>query len=83
MRGALTTEKASVKRPDLLLADGMMTVVEAADFLRLSRSKLYHFMDQGELAFVRFGEDGRRAARRIPRRAVIELAARYFVQRMR
>jgi len=55
-----------------------MTISEAASFLRLSRSKLYSLMDQGLLVFVRFGEDGRRAARRIPRRALVQLAARYL-----
>ena len=48
-----------------------MTVREAAEFLRLSRSTIYPFMDRGELAFVKLGR-----SRRIPRLAVIELAAR-------
>ena len=62
-----------------LVADGLMTVFEAAAFLRLSRSTLYNLMDSGRLAYVRLVGDGRRAARRIPRNAVIALAAAHLV----
>jgi excisionase family DNA binding protein len=54
-----------------LVADGLMKVQEAAEFLRLSRSSLYAMMDAGELAFVKLGR-----SRRIPKRALVELAAR-------
>ena len=54
-----------------LVADGLLTVREAAAFLRISRSTLYVLMDHGELPFLKLGK-----SRRIPRRAVIELAAR-------
>ncbi len=54
-----------------LVADGLMTVREAAQFLRLSPSRLYVLMVGGQLAFVKLGR-----SRRIPRRAVIQLAAR-------
>ncbi len=54
-----------------LVADGLMTVKEAAEFLRLSPSRLYVLMVGGELAFVKLGR-----SRRIPRRALVELAAR-------
>jgi len=54
-----------------LVADGLFTVAEAASFLRLSRSNLYVLMERGELRFVKIGR-----SRRIPRRAVIALAAR-------
>ncbi|MCH8891481.1 MAG: helix-turn-helix domain-containing protein [Myxococcales bacterium] len=47
-----------------LVSDGLMTVSEAAGFLRLSRSTIYLFMDRGELAFVKLGR-----SRRIPRLA--------------
>ncbi len=53
-----------------LVADGLLTVREAAAFLRISRSSLYATMDRGELAFVKLGR-----SRRIPRRALVELAA--------
>ena len=52
-----------------LLADGCITVVEAAKFLSLGKSTLYEAMDRGELAYVRIGR-----ARRIPRRAVVAFA---------
>lgn len=67
---------------DELVADGLMTVAEAANFLRISRSKLYSLMDQGQLAFVRLGQNGHRASRRIPRRALIEFAARHLHDNM-
>ena len=54
-----------------LVADGLLTVREAAEFLKLSRSTLYQMMDAGELAYSKIG-----CSRRIPRRAVVELAAR-------
>ena len=51
-----------------LLEDGLVSVAEAAQFLSLSRSSLYVLMDAGRLAYVKLGR-----ARRIPRRALIEL----------
>ena len=54
-----------------LLEDGLLTVAEAATFLRLSRSTLYGLMERGDLPFVCIGR-----TRRIPRRAVLYLAAR-------
>jgi excisionase family DNA binding protein len=58
-------------RSEELVADGLLTVRECAEFLHLSRSKVYELMDAGELCFAKLGR-----SRRIPRRAVIELAAR-------
>ncbi len=55
---------------ETLVGDGLLTVSEATAFLRLSRSTLYTLMDAGELAYVRIGR-----SRRIPRRALIDLAA--------
>ena len=54
-----------------MVGEGLMTVAEAAEFLRVSRSKLYQIMDAGELAYAKIGR-----GRRVPRRAVVELAAR-------
>lgn len=56
--------------PDELLADGLLTIREAAKFLAVGRSTLYVEMDAGRLAYVKIGR-----ARRIPRRAIVELAA--------
>ena len=56
---------------EALCGDGLLTVREAAEFLSISRSKLYEMMDNGELPFVKLGR-----SRRVPRRAVVELAAR-------
>jgi excisionase family DNA binding protein len=55
--------------PDAL-AEWLMTVAEAKTFLSLSRSTLYELMDGGHLRYVKLGR-----ARRLPRRAVRELAA--------
>ncbi len=56
-----------------IVRDGLFTVTEAVAFLRLSRSTLYTLMDGGELVYVRIGR-----ARRIPRRALIDLAAAHL-----
>jgi excisionase family DNA binding protein len=48
-----------------LLAEGLMTVTEAAKFLALSKSKLYLLMDAGKLPYFKEGK-----SRRIPRRAL-------------
>ncbi len=59
--------------PTAVVADGLMTVREAAGFLRLSRATIYLFMDHGELPFVKLGR-----SRRIPKRALVELAAAHL-----
>ncbi len=56
-----------------IVGEGLLSVSEAARFLGLSRSKTYCLMEGGELAYVKIGR-----ARRIPRRALIELAARHL-----
>jgi excisionase family DNA binding protein len=67
-RGAATTAEAS------LIEDGFETVPEAAKFLSVSRAKVYAMMEQGELAYCKFGK-----SRRIPRRALREYAERCLV----
>jgi len=52
------------------VVDGLVTVAEATAFLGLSRSKVYALMDTGRLSYVKLGR-----ARRIPRRALVALAA--------
>lgn len=54
-----------------MVADGLMGVGAAAVFLSLARSTIYLLMESGHLPFVKIGR-----SRRIPKRAVIELAAR-------
>jgi excisionase family DNA binding protein len=53
-----------------VVAEGLMSVAESMKFLSLSRSTLYELMDGGHLSYVKLGR-----ARRIPRRALRELAA--------
>jgi excisionase family DNA binding protein len=57
-----------------LVADGMATVKEAAAFLRVSVAQLYNLMHNGDVPYLKIGR-----SRRVPRRALIELAARNLV----
>lgn len=59
--------------PETLVRDGHLTLPEATAFLRLSRSTLYNLMDAGGLAYIRIGR-----ARRIPKRALVDLAATHL-----
>src|SRR5437588_4430407 len=56
-----------------LVQDGLMTIREAAAFLRLGRSTIYGLMERGELPYARIG-----ARRLIPRRALVDLAASHL-----
>lgn len=56
-----------------LLADGCINIGEGCRFLSCSRSTLYGLMERGELAFVKIGR-----SRRVPKRALLELAARHL-----
>ena len=53
-----------------LVADGLLSIDEACEFLSVGRSTLYELMDAGKLPFTKIGR-----SRRIPRRALVELAA--------
>jgi excisionase family DNA binding protein len=53
---------------------GFATVMEAAEFLGLSRAKLYLIMDSGQLAYAKFGK-----SRRIPRRGLRAYAEKCMV----
>jgi excisionase family DNA binding protein len=57
-----------------LVADGMVTIAEAQEMTRLSRSELYVRMDRGELPFAKLGK-----RRMIPRKAIIALMAQSLV----
>ena len=54
-----------------LVSEGLWTVREAAAFLGMGRSAVYELMNTGELPWVKIGR-----SRRVPKRAVVELAAR-------
>jgi excisionase family DNA binding protein len=54
-----------------LVGEGLDRVMEAAAFLKMSKSSIYNLMENGQLPFVRIGR-----ARRIPHQALVELAAR-------
>jgi excisionase family DNA binding protein len=65
----------TAEKTDLVL-DGLDRVGEAARFLKLSVSTIYGLMDRGDLPYVKLGK-----SRRIPHRAVVELAAARLVCR--
>ena len=60
-------------RQAALVEDGLLSIAAASQFYNISRSKLYELMDVGELAYVKLGR-----ARRIPKRALVECAARHL-----
>jgi excisionase family DNA binding protein len=53
-----------------LVAEGLLSIAEAVRFLRISRSTLYELMESGRLQYVKLGR-----SRRVPRRALVALAA--------
>ncbi len=59
-----------------MLSEGLLDVREAENFSGLKKSKLYNLMQTGELAYVKIG-----SARRIPRKALVNLMAKNLVQR--
>jgi excisionase family DNA binding protein len=59
-----------------MVTDGFVEVPQAAEFLSLSRATVYKLMDDGQLAYAKFGR-----SRRIPKRALLEYAERRIVQR--
>lgn len=63
-----------LEQMDLILADGLLNVSQAATFLGLSRATLYNLMDSGQIIYAKFGK-----ARRIPKNAIIEYAKRHLI----
>jgi excisionase family DNA binding protein len=61
-----------------LVAEGLDRVREAAAFLGVRVSRLYALMERGDLPYVKIGK-----SRRVPRRALVELAAHHLVRRPR
>jgi len=59
-----------------LVADGLLTILEAQAFTRLSRSDLYARMERGEIEYCKIGR-----RRLIPRRSCVELARANLVVR--
>jgi len=59
-----------------LVRDGLLTIDQAESFTGLGKTKLYRLMSSGELAFAKIG-----VSRRIPRKALVALAARSVVTR--
>lgn len=58
------------KLNETLVADGLESITAACGFLKVSRTTLYGLMESGQLSFCKVGR-----SRRIPKRALIELAA--------
>lgn len=56
---------------ETLVADGLVPLPQAMTFLSVSRSTLYELMDKGVLPYAKIGR-----SRRIPKRALVELAQR-------
>ena len=67
----IESEQIDPQDPEAICNAGLQTVKGAAEFLSVSRSTIYSLMDNGELWFVKIGR-----SRRVPLRAVVELAAR-------
>jgi excisionase family DNA binding protein len=67
---------SDVKQHRDLLGEGLVTVKEAGRFLGLSVASVYNLMSRGELPYVKLGR-----SRRIPRVALVQLAARNLVGR--
>jgi excisionase family DNA binding protein len=57
-----------------LVEGGLLTIDEARQFARLGRTTLYELMGSGELQSLKIG-----SSRRIPRKALVALAARRLV----
>lgn len=57
-----------------LVGDGLVGIKEAARFLQISVAGLYALMGRGELAYCKIGR-----SRRIPKRALVELATKSMV----
>jgi excisionase family DNA binding protein len=67
---AATVAAAAPDRGISDVADGVMSVKEACDFSKLSRTELYSLMIGGKLKYLMHGK-----RRLIPKRALIEMLA--------
>jgi Helix-turn-helix domain len=57
-----------------LVSDGLVTIEGAMEFLDISRASLYRLINEGALPTVKLA-----CARRIPRRALVQLAAVHVI----
>jgi excisionase family DNA binding protein len=64
----------TIESREMLVSDGQVTVNEASDLTKLSRSYLYQLMERQELAYVKLGK-----RRFIPRKSLIALMANAVV----
>jgi excisionase family DNA binding protein len=76
MRDHSDANKIIPDRIGELLADGLETPRTAAAFLKVSVAQVYRLMEMGSLPYTKIGR-----SRRIPRRALVELAARRLIDR--
>jgi len=67
-------EKTGMEVCENLVTDGLLRISQAEGFTGLGKSKLYALMSSGELPYVKIG-----VSRRIPRRALVALAAKHVV----
>ncbi len=59
-----------------LVSGGLVNVREAEKIAGVKKSKLYQLMEKGEIPYCKIG-----AARRIPKKALIEFLARNLIVR--
>jgi excisionase family DNA binding protein len=71
---AASNDQAAGATPENLVDDGLATVPEAAEFLRLSCGTVYNLMERGELRYCKIGKN-----RRIPWVELKRLAAASLV----
>lgn len=65
---------SAAEKTNDLVADGFADVRQAADYLKVSRAKLYAMMDSGDLPYAKFDR-----CRRIPWAALRAYAAQRMV----
>jgi excisionase family DNA binding protein len=70
------TAETALRRSELV-DGGLLSVPEASEFTRLSRSDLYSRMERGELPYCKLGR-----RRLIPRKALIAMAEKGLVVRL-
>ena len=70
-------EKSRIEKlNEAIVSEGMMSPTEVAEFLGFCRDTIYEMMSDGELPWTKI-----RGSRRIPRKLVVELAAKNMIVR--